>query len=291
MDRPDRTEPRSPRQVEDGGVEERRSREVRRSNPSLPETVSVDFRPFIIRKPESIQSNSNTATPFSASPARSTFREVPSLTAPERRSASVPYSASSPSIRSSPQPPPMTGPSIRPKTATGELAWPERPSSTEGSSLERPERVTPSVSSVSSPTDRPAPFLQEKSLPGRSETSEPYRVGGVNRGVPSLPFQVSKPVARPDVPSTGPVPSSQGNRTRPETVERSVPSRTEVSRPEAPPFVSAFPEGRPETSSVSRPDGSRDLRRESQRLTEPTPKDYNPKNIRIPKKSLRLSDL
>lgn len=116
-------------------------------------------------------------------------------------------------------------------------------------------------------------------------------MSGVNRTPAALPFQVSSgSVTKPDIPLPG-TPSSSREYATPPGADRSIPNRPESSRPEGPPFVSTFTERRTELSGIARPDGTRDLRRDGQRLTETIPKDYNPKIINIPKKSLRLSDL
>lgn len=292
MDRPVGTEPRSPRQVENGRME--KGQGVVRRFPSLPSVISVDSRPVTVRK-GTPQWSSNTETSGSKMSAPMLkFRELPSLTVSATRSTALPFSVSRPSSRTRPQLPSLSGPASRPKPTVGSnLTPPNDRSKPESLLLTRPIPKEIAVTGLSGPTERPQPVSVEREINPR-EYPEPYRMEGVNRAIPPLPFQVSLPQSRPDLPASSPLSSSQRERPA-EVKERSLPDRREPVRSELPRFTSVSAPDRAEPAAVSS--------QRSGELGQYRPNGVSPPQQRakpiggtgpsrtLPSRSLRVSDL
>lgn len=223
---------------------------MKRSKPALPESTSLDYRPFTVRKPVEPQWSSSTTTQFSNRSVPSLkFREPLSVTGPATRSTASPYSVPQPSSPIRPQPPSLSSPTRPKPTVNPDLTRPDQRSAPEQTPLSRPLPKEIGVSSVSGPSERPQYVPQERSV-GDREQPETYRVSGVNRSAPPVPFQVSGTSPRPGVPSVSPVTPAR-ERAQAATTERTLPNRVDVGRPEPPSVVSFSAPDRAEPTPLS----------------------------------------
>lgn len=262
--------------------------------PRLPDSVFAESRPRLATNKVAPQWSSNTQTTASRPSLPVTkFREPHSLTKPVERSAPSPHTLSAPSLRSSPQPPPMTGPTTRPNTTVGSnLTRPEVRHSAP-TELSRPLPKEIGVSTVAGPTDRPAPTTVDRTV-DKPDAPPPYQMGGVNRATPVLPFQVSQPVSRPELPPSESLSASASPGRRPEAVtqERSLPNRKDAPRAEIPLQVgSTSVSNRPESVSFPSQKGGKLGEYRSEEMSGPVGTPYKPKPPVVPRRPLRVSDL